>query len=78
MKKAEKWGWGGGGQGGQIIFPKNGWSVDAIDDSLRKCRSRLRVIILGGVEIKMVDFGGSVVQVYEHWLWQLEMPSLNL
>ena len=50
------------------MFPKNGGSVDAIYDSLRKCRSRLRVIILGGVEIKMVDFGGSVVQVYEHWL----------
>ena len=32
------------------------YSKDAIDDSFGKCSSK--VIILGGVEIKMVDFGG--------------------
>ena len=38
-----------------MISPKN----DAIDNFLGECSSN--VIILGGVEIKLVDFGGSVV-----------------
>ena len=42
-----------------MIFPKNGGSVDEIDDFWGECS--LNVIILGGVEIKLVDFGGSVV-----------------
>ena len=42
-----------------MIFPKNGGSVDEIDDLWGECSSN--VIILGGVEIKLVDFGGSVV-----------------
>ena len=37
-------------------FPPKWGSIDAIDDSFGKCSSK--VIILGGVEIKMVDFGG--------------------
>ena len=45
--------------GGQMVFPKNGGSVDEIDDFGGECSSN--VIILGGVEIKLVDFGGSVV-----------------
>ena len=47
--------------GRQMIFPKNGGSVDAIDDFGRECSSN--VIILGGVEIKLVDFGRSVVYI---------------
>ena len=54
---------GGGGVhkmgGGQMVFPKNGGSVDEFDDFWGECSSN--VIILGGVEIKLVDFGGSVV-----------------
>ena len=46
-----------------MIFPKNGGSVDAIDDFWGECSSN--VIILGGVEIKLVDFGGSVVPFYK-------------
>ena len=45
--------------GGQMVFPKNGGSVDEIDDLWGECSSN--VIILGGVEIKLVDFGGSVI-----------------
>ena len=56
LKKVEKWGWWGGGQGGHKISPQKWGSIDAIDDSFGKCSSK--VIILGGVEIKMVDFGG--------------------
>ena len=37
-------------------FPPKWGSIDAIDDSFGKCSSK--VIIFGGVEIKMVDFGG--------------------
>ena len=37
-------------------FPPKWGSIDAIDDSFGKCSSK--VIILGGIEIKMVDFGG--------------------
>ena len=40
--------------GGQMIFPKNGGSVDAIDDFWGECSSN--VIILGGVEIKLTVF----------------------
>ena len=40
-------------------FPKNGGSLDAMDDFLGECSSN--VIIFGGVEIKLVDFGRSVV-----------------
>ena len=43
--------------GGRTIdFSKNGGSVDAIDDFCGECSSN--VIILGGVEIKLVYFGG--------------------
>ena len=52
--------------GGQMIFPKNGGSVDAIDDFWGECSSN--VIILGGVEIKLVDFGGSMISFYKN-LW---------
>ena len=48
--------------GGQMIFPKNGRSLDEFDDFWGECSSN--VIILGGVEMKLVDFGGSVVQFY--------------
>ena len=44
-----------------MIFPKNDVSVDAIDDFGRECSSN--VIILGGVEIKLIDFGRSVVYI---------------
>ena len=37
-------------------FPPKWCSIDAIDDSFGKCSSK--VTIFGGVEIKMVDFGG--------------------
>ena len=49
--------------GGQMIFPKNGGSVDAIDHFWGECSSK--VIFLGGVEIKLVDFGGSVVPFHK-------------
>ena len=49
---------------GQMIFPKNGGSVDAIDHFWGECSSK--VIFLGGVEIKLVDFGGSVVPFYKN------------
>ena len=42
-----------------MVFPKNGGSVDEIDDLCGECS--WNVIILGGMEIKLVDFGGSVV-----------------
>ena len=42
-----------------MISPQNGGSVDAIDIFWGECSSN--VIILGGVKIKLVDFGGSVV-----------------
>ena len=51
--------------GGQMIYPKNGGSVDAIDHFWGECSSK--VIFLGGVEIKLVDFGGSVVPVVIGW-----------
>jgi len=38
---------------------KNGASVDTIDDFWEECSSN--VIILGGVEIKLVDFRGTGV-----------------
>ena len=47
-----------------MVFPKNGGSVDEIDDFWGECSSN--VIILGGVEIKLVDFGGSVVPFYKN------------
>ena len=47
-----------------MIFQKNGGSVDAIDHFWGKCS--LKVIFLGGVEIKLVDFGGSVVPFHEN------------
>ena len=50
--------------GGQMILPKNGESVDAIDHFWCECSSK--VIFLGGVEIKLVDFGGSVVPFQEN------------
>ena len=46
-----------------MIFPKNGGSVDAIDHFWGECSSK--VIFLGGVEIKLVDFGGSVVPFHK-------------
>ena len=48
-----------------MIFLKNGGSVDAIDPFWGECSSN--VIILGGVEIKLVDFGGSVVPFHKNW-----------
>ena len=48
-----------------MIFPKNGGSVDAIDHFWGECSSK--VIFLGGVEIKLVDFGGSVVPFHKNW-----------
>ena len=50
--------------GGQIISPKNGGSVDAIVNFWGECNSN--VIFMGGVEIKLVDFGESVVPFYEN------------
>ena len=47
-----------------MIYPKNGGSVDAIDHFWGECSSK--VIFLGGVEIKLVDFGGSVVPFQEN------------
>ena len=47
-----------------MISPQNGGSVDEIDDFWGECSSN--VIILGGVEIKLVDFGGSVVPFYKN------------
>ena len=47
-----------------MIFPKNGGSVDEIDDFWGECSSN--VTILGGLEIKLVDFGGSVVPFYKN------------
>ena len=47
-----------------MIFPKNGRSVDEFDDFWVECSSN--VIILGGVEIKLVDFVGSVVPFHEN------------
>ena len=57
--------WGGVHKmgGGQMIFPKNGGSVDAIDHIWGECSSK--VIFWGGVEIKLVDFGGSVVSFHK-------------
>ena len=49
--------------GGQMVFLKNGGSVDEIDDLWGECSSN--VIILGGVEIKLVDFWGSVVPFHK-------------
>ena len=46
-----------------MIFPKNGGSVDAIDHFWGECSSK--VIFLGGVEIKLVHFGGSVVPFHK-------------
>ena len=43
-------------------FPKNRGSVDSIDAFLGECSSN--VIILGGVEIKLADFGG----VWSHFI----------
>ena len=40
--------------GGQMIFPKIGESVHAIDHFWGECSSK--VIFLEGVEIKLVDF----------------------
>ena len=42
----------------------NGGSLDAMDDFLGECSSN--VIIFGGVEIKLVDFGRSVVSINLH------------
>ena len=39
-----------------MISPKNGGSVDAIVNFWGECNSN--VIFMGGVEIKLVDFGG--------------------
>ena len=44
-----------------MIFQKNGGSIDAIDDFWGECSSYM--IILGGVEIKLVDFGGRIVKL---------------
>ena len=46
-----------------MIFPKNGGSIDAIDHFWGECSSK--VIFLEGVEIKLVDFGGSVVPFHK-------------
>ena len=40
---------------GQMISPKNGGSVDTIVNFWGECNSN--VIFMGGVEIKLVDFG---------------------
>ena len=47
-----------------MIFLKNGGSVDAIDHFWGECSSK--VISLGGVEIKLVYFGRSVVPFHEN------------
>ena len=47
-----------------MISPKNGGSVDAIVNFWGECNSN--VIFMGGVEIKLVDFGGSVVPFQEN------------
>ena len=47
-----------------MISSKNGGSVDAIVNFWGECSSK--VIFLGGVEIKLVDFGGSVVPFQEN------------
>ena len=47
-----------------MISPKNGGSVDAIVNFWGECNSN--VIFMGGVEIKLVDFGGSVVPFHEN------------
>ena len=49
--------------GGQIVSPKNGGSVDAIVNFWGECN--LNVIFMGRVEIKLVDFGGSVVPFHK-------------
>ena len=49
-----------------MIFPKNGGSVDEIDHFWGEYSSK--VIFLGGVEIELVDFGGSVF-LYHETLW---------
>ena len=48
-----------------MIFPKNGGSVDAIDHFWGECSSK--VIFLGGVEIKLVDFGGVWSHFIKNW-----------
>ena len=58
-----------------MIFPKNGGSVDAIDDFWRECSSYM--IILGVVEIKLVDFGGSVVPSYKNLVGHKKMSLKN-
>ena len=47
-----------------MILPNNGDSVDTIDHFWGECSSK--VIFLGGVEIKLVDFEGSVVPFQEN------------
>ena len=47
-----------------MIYPKHGESVSAIDHFWGECSSK--VIFLVGVEIKLVDFGGSVVPFQEN------------
>ena len=47
-----------------MISPKNGGSVEAIVNFWGECNSN--VIFMGGVEIKLVDFGGSVVPFHEN------------
>ena len=49
--------------GEKIIFPQNGGSVDAFDYFWGECSSK--VIFFGGVEIKLVDYGGSIVPFYK-------------
>ena len=50
--------------GGQIISPKNGGSVNAIVNFWGECNSN--VIFMEGVEIKLIDFGKSVVPFHEN------------
>ena len=50
--------------GGQIISPKNGGSVDAIVNFWGECNSN--VIFMEGVEIKLIDFGKSIVPFHEN------------
>ena len=47
-----------------MFFLKNRGSVDAIDHFWGECSPK--VIFLGGGEIKLVDFGGSVVPFHEN------------
>ena len=49
---------------GQMISPKNGGSVDTIVNFWGECNSN--VIFIVGVQIKLVDFGWSVVQFHEN------------